>query len=615
MSFSRESTRPLLTPQNRRLRHLHGIYLRNLTFERHPFTTTDDVELSRGSPNKLDALKNAPQLHHSASSSTLSERPPKPRRRSTNLANKSPVTRQKQLELAIESRVADVFFSLHVQGVDDPIYISEMGERSTNFDFSFFELARADPYISRSSQVTVKVWTKRRGEWLFLLEELVDLRQLNFIGTLINHQFPPNCLVFHLIDGVYTLELPSRVPEPKQGPALPTSSHNALMKLSNLEASIQDALATCGSVTSQIETVLEKIPPDALPAEEEKVKLVNKSLASQQRKMRAAEARRDQLKASIAARRTAIAEGRAAQASVEQDVEHARAKLPASRDAIAMTNDKIRGQRRRICEELTHVFPITQAPAAPPLAFQICGLPLPNTNYDPTSSTASDDALSAALGYVAQVTNLLQFYLSVPLPYPISVYGSRSSIRDDISQIADTQRSFPLFLRGGATAQYRFEYGWFLLNKNIEALCVASGLKVVDIRHTLPNLKYLLYVCSAGTDELPERKRGGIRGLFAGKLKGRMSVDDMGGGGGSSAGGSRRGSTESDAATKQRDELRKALEGQQQQGGENNKDDKLGAGVGPKRAPSPRTVEVPPFEDGELRVSLRTKGMRESMVK
>ncbi|KAK7968002.1 UV radiation resistance associated protein [Apiospora aurea] len=610
MSFYRESTRPLLTPQNRRLRHLHGIYLRNLTFERHLFKMTDDVDLSRGSPNKLDALKNAPQLHHSASSDTLtqlSHRPPKPRRRSTNLANKSPVTRQKQLELAIESRAADVFFSLHVQGVDDPVYISEVGTRSTNFNFSFFELSQAGSHISRSSQVTVKVWAQRRGEWLLLLEELVDFRQLNFIGTLINHQFPPNCLVFHLIDGVYTLELPSRVPEPKRGPTLPTSSHNALMKLTNLEASIQDALATCESVTGQINTVLEQIPPDAVPEEEEKVKLVNKSLASQQRKMRAAEARRDQLKASIAARRTAIIEGRAAQESVEQDVEHATAKLPASRDAISMTGELIRGQRRRICEDLAHVFPITQVPSAPPLTFQICGLPLPNTNYDPTSSTASEDALSAALGYVAQVTHLLQFYLSVPIPYPITVYGSRSSVRDDISQIADTQRSFPLFLRGGATAQYRFEYGWFLLNKNIEALCVASGLKVVDIRHTLPNLKYLLYVCSAGTDELPERKRGGIRGLFAGKLKGRMSVDDMGG---SSAGGSRRGSTESDAAAKQRDELRKALEGQRGRGDANNK---LGAEVAPKRAPSPRSVEVPPYEEG-LRVTLRTKGLRENMV-
>ena len=39
----------------------------------------------------------------------------------------------------------------------------------------------------------------------------------------------------------------------------------------------------------------------------------------------------------------------------------------------------------------------------------------------------------------------------------------------------------------------------------------------MDIRQTLPNLKYLLYVCSAG-NELPKRKAGGIRGLLAGRV-------------------------------------------------------------------------------------------------
>src|SRR5690606_18992731 len=83
------------------------------------------------------------------------------------------------------------------------------------------------------------------------------------------------------------------------------------------------------------------------------------------------------------------------------------------------------------------------------------------------------------------------------------------------------QREFPLYVpRGGSSAQFRFDYAWFLLNKDIEALCSSQGLRVVDIRHTLPNLKYLLYVCSAGTDEVPERKKGGVRGLWAARLKG-----------------------------------------------------------------------------------------------
>ena len=134
--------------------------------------------------------------------------------------------------------------------------------------------------------------------------------------------------------------------------------------------------------------------------------------------------------------------------------------------------------------------------------------------------------MSAALGLVALVVRNLQFYLSLPLPYPLYPYGSRSVARDEISLLPDqpapppsSRREFPLHLpRGGSTlGHWRFEYAWFLLNKDVEALCASQGLRVVDIRHSLPNLKYLLYVCSAGSDDVPQRKRGGVRGLWAGR--------------------------------------------------------------------------------------------------
>ena len=48
-----------------------------------------------------------------------------------------------------------------------------------------------------------------------------------------------------------------------------------------------------------------------------------------------------------------------------------------------------------------------------------------------------------------------------------------------------------------------------------------AGLRVLDIRHTLPNLKYLLYVLTAGSGELPVRKAGGVRGLLDG---GRLAL-------------------------------------------------------------------------------------------
>jgi hypothetical protein len=80
--------------------------------------------------------------------------------------------------------------------------------------------------------------------------------------------------------------------------------------------------------------------------------------------------------------------------------------------------------------------------------------------------------------------------------------------------MALAQRRYPLHPTNVA---YKFEYGVFLLNKNIEFLMCKVGLRVLDIRHTLPNLKYLLYVLTAGSGELPARKAGGVRGLLGGR--------------------------------------------------------------------------------------------------
>jgi hypothetical protein len=442
-----------------------------------------------------------------------------------------------------------------------------------------------------------------------LIEEEADLRFLNFIGSLQNEQFPPNSLVFHLVDGVYSLDLPGRYRPPKQIPPLPTSSYSALMKLATLDNSIQDAIITRDALAEQINQTLTQTPTDEGPEAEDKARLANRYLVQQQRALHSAQRRKKELQASIAARREAIRSGEALQEKAATDVANATDKLYSSQDLLSTTKETIRGQRRRICEDLTHIFDITPIPLGPPLSFQICGVPLPNTSYEQSlvrggggggSDQISEDAISAALGYVAQLVNALQFYLGVAIPYPITPFGSRSSIRDDISMLPDPQREFPLYLpRGGSRAQFRFDYGWFLLNKDIEALCNAQGLKVVDIRHTLPNLKYLLYVCSAGTDELPERKRGGVRGLWAGRMKSRGTDAD-----GSSRGGSRRASDESDVLAKQREELRRVAIA----AGGDHADASL-------FSPSILSPLGSSFDEGETKLTLRTKGLRENVVK
>ncbi|TWU76238.1 hypothetical protein ED733_004698 [Metarhizium rileyi] len=611
MSTLSEPRRPRLLPHNRKLRHLKGLSLRNLSFAPASLHTADDAAIL-GSPSKLGMLRETRgHLHSSRSSDSLrrdslrleQRRPPaQARRTSLSLAHANPSTRQKKLEALVEDSVGDVFFSLHVAESEEPVYISEVRNRSANFNFRFFDLSADGSPNSRSCTVSIRVWAKRpqQSSWIFLLEDFVDLRRLNFIGTLIDRQFPPNALVFHLEDGMYSLDFPTKTADPKHAPPATTSSYNALMKLANLENSIQDAISTQRRIMHQIGQILQKSPADPTPAACQEVALAEKFVATQKRVNKTAEKRRDELLESLKSRREAISKGREAQAVAENDIANNREKLAASIELLRKTEQQIRGQRRRICSELSDIFPIVPIPNAPPLSFQICSLPLPNSTYDAATAKAiNEDVLSAALGLVAMLTRHLQFYLSYPLPYPLSAYGSRSYARDDISHIPERQpqqREFPLYLpRGGSTiGQWRFEYGWFLLNKNIEVLCASQGLKVVDIRHSLPNLKYLLYVCSAGTDQVPERKKGGVRGLWAGRIRSRMgAMADV------ESSSSRRGSLDSEMTNQHGEALRTAA-----MQVDADADAAWGADSG---------VGLLPFHD-DARLTLRTKGLRENIA-
>ncbi|RDA91554.1 hypothetical protein CP533_4343 [Ophiocordyceps camponoti-saundersi (nom. inval.)] len=539
--MSSSDRRPRLVAQNRKLRHLRGISLRNLSLDDPSSASSASASASSSSSSTASAPAPAPAPTSLATSlnggghhdDILDPSLPLKAGLSPHLPSAA-VARHTKLRTLVEASVAEVFFSLHVNDEAEPVYVSELRQPSANFDFRHFDLTTQPPTISRSAQVAIRIWSKRPGQesWIFVLNHVVDLRHLNFIGSLVNRRFPPNALIFHLVDGLYSLDFPPRVADAKHAPSAPSSSYSSLMKLANLESSIRDALETRDDLVAQINAVLDQSPPDATGSALEDVARAEKYVTKQRRAVRQAESRRHDLATSLAARRTAIRAGREAQSRAEADMSGHRERLAASKALLDRTSDQIHGQRRRICSDLADIFPITPERDAPPLSFRICNLPLPNSRYDATS--ADEHVLSAALGLAALLTRHLQLYLSHPLPYPLCPCGSRSLVRDDISHLADSstnnnnskpswpRREFPLYLpRGGSTTgQWRFEYGWFLLNKDIEALCASQGLRVVDIRHSLPNLKYLLYVCSAGSRDLPERHRGGVKGLWAGSLRG-----------------------------------------------------------------------------------------------
>lgn len=299
-----------------------------------------------------------------------------------------------------------------------------------------------------------------------------------------------------------------------------TSSFDALMRLSNLDDCIQDALATREKLAAQISCILEDRKQslditNASSQAEERLAATHRSFATAQKSVKGKQSGRSALQASLETRRSAILSGNASQQKSQNHLASAQEDLVTRRKLWQETKSTLTGQTRRVCEDLLRVYPIEPFEQKP-LSFTIRGLHLPNAAS--TSSAEADPAVTAAaLGHVAHVVYLLSLYLLTPIPYPPSPHGSTSTILDPISanMPSTAARTFPLYQKGAVA--YRFEYGVFLLNSDIELLMSRQGSRMVDLRHTLPNLKYLLTVLATGKGELPPRKNVAAKGLGNGK--------------------------------------------------------------------------------------------------
>jgi hypothetical protein len=507
----------------------------------------DDIPNALKSPAKIMSQNENRSIHPSRSFTDLKSRASqdnpgdkKPdmrqsRRRSTMFWNDpNPRTRQIRLEDITKNRMADSFFSIHCEGINEPIYISEVVDKATNPNFGSFDLNLSGPLVSRKDTMTVKLWvqTENLPEYVLLVELQLNLRSLQFLGRTIEsfHQpLPTNCILFHFSDGVYTnlTDLPSVEPPLNgagqranaDGTTLPTSSYDALMRLANLDECIQDALATREKLETQIGDIL-KGNEGALETEsnavqaEDRLSSINQAVLAERRQIRASTKRKEELVASIKARKEAMEQGRLTQEKARSHLPDAQEKLVSSEKLLHQNSEDTKGQISRIAEDLSSIYPIEPIPDKS-LAFTICGLPLPNSNFEDIDR----EVVAAALGYTAHLVYLLSFYMSVAMPYPINPNQSTSLIQDPVSQDLP-QRTFPLY---PGSVNYRFEYGVFLLNKDIEFLLNKTGIRGLDIRHTLPNLKYLIYILTAGVSAIPARKAGGIRGLLSGRLTPTLS--------------------------------------------------------------------------------------------
>jgi UV radiation resistance-associated gene protein len=490
----------------------------------HSSSFTNVAEANRNRPGSLQKAATA----YSNDGKSPTARPVgRMRRRSTLHWNSAtPRARQEKLRDLTAHRLVDTWFTLHANASSDPIYVSEIMERSMNPSFAFFDLDALGPDISRSDACLLRVWAKRSDgtDWVVLVDMSLNLRSLQFIGQTLDafhHPLPENCILMHLSDGIYTsfTDMPAEgrvscIEKDAKGESKQTgSSFDALMQLANLDECIQDALKERTRLEEDVDELLRQQSPardrnQATLAQRDRVSTARAAVEGMHKQNAQLRRRIDELRHNLNARRKAVKVAGQSPDAHSVETKELRRDIQRNKSFNQKIAEESHGQMRRVGEALMVVFPI-EAIKNKALQFTIRNIHLPNSTFDDTNR----DEIAAAFGFTTQLVQHLSLYLRCGLPYPLEVNSSQSWIEDPISA-GLMQRRYPLH---PTSVAYKFEYGVFLLNKNIEILMSKAGLRVLDIRHTLPNLKYLLYVLTAGSGDLPARKAGGIRGLLGGR--------------------------------------------------------------------------------------------------
>ncbi|KAJ7596799.1 UV radiation resistance protein and autophagy-related subunit 14-domain-containing protein [Mycena floridula] len=285
-----------------------------------------------------------------------------------------------------------------------------------------------------------------------------------------------------------------------------TAGWQDLFKLVTLQSCILDNKSSLDRIVSAIE----KARSDPIFALRREVSSRECELEQIRIDCKGVEDRCSTLRDELASRRERLRERKDMLALAEQQLNETAVAFSQAEDVVLQERSRLQSLRKRIAptrttllSTLSSLFPIDLL-SPPDLLFTILDvpLPIPLSATDPapplslaTHKEVTEESIATSLGYAAQVVNLIAAYLGKGLVYPVTCIGSRSLIRDGISAMVGP-RMFPLFSRGVDT--YRFEYGVFLLNKNIEMLMGDQDLRALDMRHTLPNLKNLLLTLTSG---------------------------------------------------------------------------------------------------------------------
>ncbi|KAG0232559.1 hypothetical protein BGX31_005110 [Mortierella sp. GBA43] len=402
----------------------------------------------------------------------------------------------------------DTYFTLHDQVNDQVIYSSETvtGSNDPSYnpieDHLFTDLTKR-----RSSHVIVRIWAGHRGsDFYLLLEWRVDLCCLRYIGKELRDlptSLPNNTILFGFENGFYTApddddmaDHPhTSLPEPistAPGTAVgvvASYTYDAVMRLNNLHECIADTKQSRDDIKHDIETALNKenapmIMHKRRGEHNERLWHLQGQVGNELKALEADRKKAAKLRRELDRRREGLAESQERGQTQVMYLEENMIKLAQNKESLYHALQEYSTKRTELIATLFTIFPITESERDPNL-LKICNVALPNSVYN----GMDEDTISVALGYACNLVVMLAHYLSVPLRYPLTPMGSRAYVLDPVSRLVGP-KEFPLFGKGQDSQ--RFEYGVFLLNKNVEQLLNSQGLQFMDLRQTLPNLRYLM---------------------------------------------------------------------------------------------------------------------------
>uniref|UniRef100_A0A3Q0R3V0 UV radiation resistance associated gene n=1 Tax=Amphilophus citrinellus TaxID=61819 RepID=A0A3Q0R3V0_AMPCI len=342
----------------------------------------------------------------------------------------------------------------------------------------------------------VRIWGGQKEQYQLLIEWKVNLDGLRYTGQQIRSR-NPNEIIFGLNDGYYAADFDQKdQSEHKKNSLLQVDQSSvrnsysvfSLLRLHTAQRAIKQTQVTVQKIGKEIE---EKLRTTATCTERKKerecMQLRIAVLHSELERQRKALGRERDLRQKERAQLQKKEEAFSAQHERLKEEKESLSKLQkectAKREQFLKSNAQLTFRCRQLLSELSYIYPIDTNQSD----YVICGVKLPNSE---DFQAKDDGSIAVALGYTAHLVLMISCFLQIPLRYPVIHKGSRSSIKDTITdRLTEKEREFPLYPRG---ERFHFEYGVYLLNKNIAQLRYQHGLTTPDLQQTLPNLKNFL---------------------------------------------------------------------------------------------------------------------------